>query len=513
MLTMQTAPQGREGSPRRRRLCAEEGFQQRWAIVGGGMLGMTLAYRLAQRGEAVTLFEAGDRLGGLADAWSLGKSVWDRHYHVTLLSDTHLRSLLSELELEEQMQWVETRTGFYTGGRLYSVSNTLEFLRFPPLGLIDKFRLGMTILYASRLTDWRQLEQIPVTEWLRRWSGQRTLEKIWLPLLRAKLGENYRKTSAAFIWATIARMYAARRTGLKKELFGYVPGGYASVLERFAAALDDSGVTVRLGHAARRVAPTGDGRVTLDFEEGSQETFDQVVLTLPAPVVARVCPDLTDDERRRCHGIQYQGILCVSLLLKKPLAEFYVTNITDDWVPFTAVIEMSAMVDRQYLGGHSLVYLPRYAAPDDPVFDLTDAEIEEQFIAALQRMYPAFSRDDVVAFRISRVRHVVALSTLNYSQQLPPMKTSLPGVYAINSAHIVNGTLNVNETVRLAEEAVEMLCSGVPANRRNHGDRQDGQDGSAGILIGVDAGRKHGATPPDHPVHPVYPCEIPERLT
>ena len=41
---------------------------------------------------------------------------------------------------------------------------------------------------------------------------------------------------AAFIWATIARMYAARRSGLKEERFGYVPGGYARVLEKADAA-------------------------------------------------------------------------------------------------------------------------------------------------------------------------------------------------------------------------------------------------------------------------------------
>ena len=43
-----------------------------WGIVGGGLLGMTLAHRLRQRGEHVTLFEAGESLGGLASAWSLG---------------------------------------------------------------------------------------------------------------------------------------------------------------------------------------------------------------------------------------------------------------------------------------------------------------------------------------------------------------------------------------------------------------------------------------------------------
>ena len=432
---------------------------EHWAVVGGGFLGMTLAHRLAQHGKKVTLFEGANQLGGLASAWNLGDVVWDRHYHVTLLSDSYLRSLLAELGLENDMEWVETRTGFYTDGKLYSMSNTLEFLRFPPLGPLDKLRLGATIFYASKVKDWQALEKIPVTDWLRRWSGNHTFEKIWLPLLRAKLGDNYKKTSAAFIWACIARMYAARRTGLKKEMFGYVRGGYARVLERFAEVLAGQNVEIRLGQTVRKTASAATGRVSVELQNGRPEIFDQVILTLAAPLAAQICPGLTADELERLNGIQYQGIICASLLLKRPLANFYVTNITDAWVPFTAVIEMSALVDRNQFGGNSLVYLPKYVIPDDPAFSLSDAEIEEQFLAALRRMYPHFRESDVICFRLSRVKYVLALSTLNYSKRLPPKVSSIPGVHIINSAHICNGTLNVNETVQLAEKAAAGLLS------------------------------------------------------
>ncbi|MGB7925275.1 MAG: NAD(P)/FAD-dependent oxidoreductase [Pyrinomonadaceae bacterium] len=438
---------------------------ERWAIVGGGLLGLTLAHRLAQAGKQVTLFEGADSLGGLAGAWSLGDVVWDRHYHVTLLSDTTLRSLLEELGLEHEMRWVETRTGFYTGGQLYSMSNTLEFLRFPPLGLVDKLRLGATIFYASRVKDWQRLEEMLVADWLRRWSGRHTFEKIWLPLLRAKLGENYRQTSAAFIWATIARMYAARRTGLKKEMFGYVPGGYARVLERLSEALSKEGVGIKLGHAVTRVERAG-ASVRVEFENGVRETFDQVVLTVPAPVAARVCEGLAGEEKERLSNVRYQGIICASLLLKKPLADFYVTNITDASVPFTAVIEMSALVDREHFGGNALVYLPKYVDPDDAAFALSDAEIREQFLAALVRMYPHFERADVVSFRVSRVRHVFPLPTLSYSKRLPAVTPDGGGVHILNSAHILNGTLNVNETVQLAERSVAQLLAQTNGSKR-----------------------------------------------
>ncbi|HMO84584.1 MAG TPA: NAD(P)/FAD-dependent oxidoreductase, partial [Lacipirellulaceae bacterium] len=383
--------------------------------------------------------------------------VWDRFYHVTLLSDETLRQLLTELGLESEMKWVETKTGFYSGGRLVSMSNTWEFLRFPPLNLWQKFRLGGTIFLASKLKNWHRLEKVPVARWLRRWSGKGAYEAIWLPLLRSKLGDAYRRTSAAFIWAHISRMYKARRTGLKREMFGYVPGGYARVLDRLAEALRELGVEVRCSAPVQRVVATDDGVVRVEF--GSQspseaDEFDHVALTIPAPLIAKVCPQLEHTERRKYEDIEYLGIACASVLLKKPLSPYYVTNITDGWPPFTAVIEMTTIVDSKELGGHSLVYLPKYVAADDPAYDLSDSELEDRFLAALQRMHPGFTPDDVAAFRVARARYVMALPTINYSQRLPPMATSVPGVYAVNSAHILKGNLNVNETLEIVDEAL-----------------------------------------------------------
>ena len=423
-----------------------------WGIVGGGMLGLMLAHRLRQRGERVTILEAGPHLGGLASAWQIDNITWDRHYHVILMSDAHVVGLLKEIGLDSELQWVETKTGFYTDGKLYSMSNSLEFLKFPPLGLIDKFRLAMTIIKASRIKDWKYLEQIPVTDWLRKWSGRRTFEKIWLPLLKAKLGDSYKIASAAFIWAIIARMYAARRSGLKKEMFGYVRGGYARILERFADALTKADVSIRLNQRVRKIDTMENG-VRLETADETLH-FDRVIVTAAAPLASKLIPALTEDERKKLNGVTYQGIICASVLLKKPLAHYYVTNITETWVPFTAVIEMTALVNPTEFGGRHLVYLPKYVAPDDPAFETSDEEIKTRFLDALARMYPQFQREDVLAFQVSRVRQVFAVSTLNYSQAVPPITTSLPGVYLVNSAHIVIGTLNVNETLQLADRAI-----------------------------------------------------------
>ena len=151
--------------------------EDKWGIIGGGIMGMTLAHRLAEQGNQVTIFEAAPGLGGLASAWKINNIVWDKFYHVILLSDNHTRGILKEIGLDDKIEWVETKTGFYTDGKLYSMSNTIEFLSFPPLNLIDKFRLGLTIFIASKLKNWKRLERIPVETWLKRWSGKNTISR------------------------------------------------------------------------------------------------------------------------------------------------------------------------------------------------------------------------------------------------------------------------------------------------------------------------------------------------
>jgi protoporphyrinogen oxidase len=374
------------------------------------------------------------------------------------------------------------------------MSNTLEFLKFPPLDLISKFRLGGTIFYASRVKDWKALEKVSVEDWLTKLSGRKTFEKMWKPLLKAKLGEAYKETSAAFIWATIQRMYAARNSGLKKEMFGYVRGGYSTVLKRLAEVLAEKGVEIRLNSRVEKIEKLEDGKIFLTAKDAkdakeifsenpnnkmvsasnkfavvsksvsktlascavknSSDIFDKVILTTPSNIAAKILPQLDETEKQKLENIKYQGIVCASVLTKKSLSEFYVTNITDE-TPFTGIIEMSALVDKKEFGGNALIYLPKYVSPDDELFEKTDTEIEDIFLNALEKMYPHFDKKDVIEFKISRVRQVFPLPTLDYSENVPNVKTSLENVFVINSAQITNGTLNVNETIQLAEKFYE----------------------------------------------------------
>ncbi len=374
--------------------------QKTWAIIGGGMMGMTLALRLSQQGHQVTIFESAEKPGGLTGSWKMPAPagtegdgiVWDRFYHVILMSDLYTRKILKEIGLENDIRWVETKTGFYSGGKLYSMSNLVEFFKFPPINIIDKFRLGLTIFAASRIKNWQKLENIFVEDWLTRWSGKRVFQKIWLPLLKAKLGDNYKNTSASFIWATIQRMYAARKSGLKKEMFGYVTGGYEKINSRLTEHLHKSGIKIQCNSKVNSIRKNVSGKLEVFLDDNSSQLFDKVISTLPSQLSVKIAVELKEEEKQKHNAIKYLGVICPSVLLKKQISPFYVTNITDDGAPFTGIIEMTALIDKNEIKGNHLVYLPKYVNPDDELFDEQDHEIRKIFLGALYKMYPHYFR-------------------------------------------------------------------------------------------------------------------------
>ena len=362
--------------------------------------------------------------------------------------------------LENEIVWSQTRTGYYGPDRLLrSVSSPLEFLRLPTLSAIDKVRLGLTLAYGSAIPSGRRMERIGVDQWLRRWSGRSAFESFWRPLLRAKLGDAYPRASAAFIWATIRRLSAARRNGLDEERFGYVRGGYGRVFDAFEKKLTEQGVTIRTSSPVTSVVPTPGGLEVIDWT-GESIVHDRVVITTSSRLAADMCPALLPAERERLERVEYIGIVCVSLVLLEPLADYYLTYITDPSTPFTAVVEMTALVDPSELAGHALVYLPKYVDRDDPVLTMSDEQIIETFLGHLDGMYADFRREHVVAARVSRVRDVFAVPTLGYSERAPSIGTSIPGLYTVGSANLPFSTLNVDDTLSLVADLLSAVGEG-----------------------------------------------------
>jgi protoporphyrinogen oxidase len=425
----------------------------RIGIVGGGVMGLALAQRLAAQSHAVTVFERDRQLGGLSTYHDYGSFVWDRFYHCIVPSDTHLIRFLKDIGLGDALRWRRTLTGFYVDEQFYSMSTTREFLRFPPVTLWGKLRLALTILYCSRINDWRRLEAIPVETWLQRTCGRRTYDKIWKPLLLAKLGDSYRRVSAVFIWSYIKRLFSARHSSGQKEHLGHVSGGYRAVIGRLEELIRAAGGDIRTGVSVTRIEPAPGGGIRVECDR-QRVHFDKVVVTSPVNVLEQVAaPELL---RVASPGgrVEYLGVICMVLVTRQALVPYYALNIADTRIPFTGVIGMSNVVSVEETAGRHITYLPKYVLSDDPLLRCPDEELRELFFDGLRLMFPEFKRAEIEGVHINRAVKVQPLQVLNYSRLVRQVATAHPDFLVLNTSQFVNCTLNNNEVVRAVDEFV-----------------------------------------------------------
>src|SRR5918995_189015 len=165
-------------------------------IIGAGFGGLAAAWELARRGIRVTVCEADEEVGGLAGSFEVGGTRLEKFYHHWFTSDTHVVDLVRELGREDQVLHRATRTGMYYAHQFFRLSTPLDVLRFTPLSVVARFRLGLLALRARRVREWRELEDLTAEEWLVRPGGRRGFGVVWEPLLQGKFGEDAPEGSA-----------------------------------------------------------------------------------------------------------------------------------------------------------------------------------------------------------------------------------------------------------------------------------------------------------------------------
>lgn len=433
------------------------------SIVGGGIMGITLGYLLSQRGVNVEIFEASPVLGGLAGPILLpdGTAV-DRFYHAILSSDAHLRQLCQELGIADQLRFNVTRTAFYHRGEVYTMNNLVEFLQFKPLRFLDRIRLGLTVVYAGLWKDWRELESIPVDIWLKRVSGERTYNDIWGPMLRAKFDGAFTDTPATYMWSRLVRTRSTRKGVNQKEMSGHLIGGYATLMQAMAAKIEAAGGVIHLKRPVQEIVIAG-GRVEGLRVGGEFRAFDTVVCTLQSPIFEKLIPGAPAEYRRFLLQTEYLGCVCPLLVLDRPLTGFWTLNITDHRVPFTGIIETTSYIDPQYVGGHHLVYVPKYTAPNSEWYPRSDDEIRAIWLTNLKVMFPQFDDSWVRYFLVHRERYVEPLHRLNETHLIPEMTTPVNGLYLATTAQIYPALTNGESVTRHAAAAAKLLASAQPS--------------------------------------------------
>lgn len=446
-------------------MMACQDFASRAVVIGAGFCGLTAAYELAKRGVPVTVLEQDTDIGGLAGSFVVNSVRLEKFYHHWFTSDHYIFDLIEELGASDAVVRRSTRTGMFYANDVYRLSSPRDVLRFTPLPLMDRVRLGLLALRARRISDWRQLEHLSAAQWLRSTTGDRVYSVVWEPLLRGKFGPYAEDVSAVWFWNKLKLRGGSRKKGGGEQL-AYYQGGFAALAERLASGIRAQGGEIRTGYHVRELI-TQDGRCV--GVRAKNETFpaSNVVATTPLPTIADlVANHCSEHYVMGLRRIKYLANLCLVLELNKPLSETYWLNVNDPTFPFVGVIEHTNFEPATTYSGRHIVYLSKYLPESDAYFQLSDAEVLAYTLPHLQRMFPALNREWICEYHVWRSKHAQPVVERHYSKLIPSYTTPLRGLHIASMAQIYPEDRGTNYAVREGKHVAELVVNDRESNER-----------------------------------------------
>ncbi len=429
---------------------------QRVAVIGAGFSGLAAAYELTRLGHRPIVIESEAEVGGLAAGFAMGDSRIERFYHHWFTSDRHVQELAEELGLADQVRYSATRTGMYFANRLYGFSRPLDLLRFSPLPMGDRLRLGLMLLRARRIADWRDLDHESAAAWLRRICGERAYRVVWEPLLRGKFGRHAEEVSAAWIWSKLRLRGGSRGRGGGERL-AYFRGGFAALADQIVQHIVEGGGEIRLRSQATALQ-VEHGRVTGVVANGEAIPAAAAILTPAPPLIAGILgPYLPAEESRRLRAIDYLANICIILELSHSLSGLYWMNVNDPSFPFVGIIEHTHLDQADPTGQRHIVYLSRYLPADERAYSASDDEIVAAALPHLKRMFPDFRDDRVRGSHVWRARYAQPLVLRGYGRLIPAHHTSINGAYIASMAQVYPEDRGTNYAIRDGRKVARLV--------------------------------------------------------
>ena len=424
-------------------------------IVGGGVAGMTTAYRLMQQGHEVELYEASPYLGGLVRTFEVGGNRLEAYYHHIFSTDTTIIRLIKELGLGENLNWIESKVGWFDNGKIYPFVTAIDLLRFAPLPLIDRVKLGLMAVRLRGREEWAEFEHITCKDWIEKNVSKKVFEKMWGPLLEGKYGDAYDQVAMAWLWSKIHLRFQSREGG--KEKLGYLAGSFAGYIDELERRLRTGGVKIATGVAVREITAENNRANGIVLADGTKIAGDAVVAAIPSLLFKNMAPPLTDDYVQRLDHVQWQGAVCMVLTMKHSLSSTYWMNIGDRTMPFLALVEHTNFIAPENYGGNHILYISNYLSQDHAYFSMSEDELWAIFEPALKRINPQFSSEWVTQRWLFKAPYAQPIVRLDYSAHKPDHRTPVDGLYLETMTQIYPEDRGQNYSIKMGEEVAQMV--------------------------------------------------------
>jgi protoporphyrinogen oxidase len=427
-------------------------------VVGAGFTGLTIALRLLKAGKSVVILEKDSHVGGLAADFELENGAnLERFYHHWFKSDIAINNLVDELGIKNRIKEYPSNTGMYFNNRIWKLSSPLDLLKFKALSFQNRIRLGLAILKARRVKDWKEIEGLSIREWLEPLCGTEAYKVVWEPLVNAKFSIFAEEVSAAWMWKKLVLRGGTRSKNGSESLL-YIDGGFGELARVIAQEVTRLGGEILLNEEIVNLNLDKSRIQSAESSSGKVINPRKVIFTgAPSALAGLLERELDSNWIRDLMSVDYLGNICLVLLLDRSLSNTYWLNINDPGFPFVGVIEHTNLVSTSEYGDLHVVYLSRYLETSHSDYSKTNEEYFSHSIESLIQMFPEFEKNWIKSHYIWKAENAQPITVKNYSSKVPSVKTPIENLFMCTMAQIYPEDRGTNYAVRNAENLASQL--------------------------------------------------------
>lgn len=421
------------------------------AIIGGGLIGLTLADHLSAKGHTVSLFESNDQLGGQCSSVELNSIIVDRFYHAFFTDDFYIVNLIEKLGLKNRIKEKHISYGILKKNQIFPLNNGFDFLKYKPISLFNRFRLIWTLLNGLLTKNWDKQNLISAKEWLIKKGGYTAFSSFWEPMLKKKVIEASETLSSVGICNKLTRAVGETTKQKKENKIGYIQGTLKTLIDAYEKYLIDNGVTIYKNINISNINITSTDNIILN---NFQNSFSKAVFTIPTPSFIKIIPESYSAYKTGLASLEYIGNYCIILMLKKSFIPFYMVGIGDYECPLTSIIDITKLYDEGEFKGHSICYLSQYFYQYDPYVNNEPSQIYSKITSNLKKHFNLLE-DDIIAYTVTKVRYTEPIYNIGYKP--PAIKTPINNVFLVNGSQCFPKPTVMNTSIELATKSIDYI--------------------------------------------------------
>ena len=415
-------------------------------IIGGGPMGLYLAYLLAKKGYKIRIFESNSIAGGHARPFRFSNTLIEIFYHFFYKND-HINAMkwVSSFSKKKEIHWEIINTEIITkNNKKINIDSFLQTLKNYKL-LTFKIYFNLLNIFFFKIPS--NISNQKGYKWAKKKFGLKFTNDIWKPLLIGKFGREWKKISALWLATRIKRHLSTKNLINKKSTFGYLKNTYLPTIKNTSVFLRKKNCKIICNSKIKNI----DIKNNLITKIITNKVYkihknEKIISTVPLFTLKNIIKAKKLNYLNKFNGV---GVILCIFESKKKLSESYWTSVSNERLPFNAVIQQNRLYAKSK---NEIIYTSKYSDHKSNLYKLDSKKIANQIFNEIAKLYPHFSKEDVINYKIIKSKYAAPIPDINTLNNLPNFKSPIDNFWHGGLEYIYPEDRGVGNSIAISKK-------------------------------------------------------------